>query len=55
MLACEEITKFQAVNNWSENCCMKNELEITSENKRRTVGNVILTIKFDTMSLEEFP
>lgn len=54
LLTCKEIGIFDAVNEWTENSCVKNELEATSENKRMAAGDIVKQIRYETMSLEEF-
>lgn len=53
-LSCKEIGIFDAVNEWTENSCVKNQLEATSENKRMAAGDIVKQIRYETMSLEEF-
>lgn len=53
-LSCKEIGIFEAVNEWTENSCVKNQLEANSENKRMAAGDIVKQIRYETMSLEEF-
>lgn len=54
MLSCKEIKLFKAVNKWSEFQCKKNRLNITSENKRTFIGEILSKIRFGGMTLAEF-
>ncbi|XP_035230317.1 BTB/POZ domain-containing protein 6-B-like [Stegodyphus dumicola] len=53
-LMIKEYTLFQAALNWSMAECIRQDLEPTTENKRRVLGNALHLIRIPTMSLEEY-
>lgn len=53
-LPCKEIQLFHAIDEWAEIKCDMQNLEITSDNKRAVLGDIILKICYGEMSLNEF-
>lgn len=53
MLCCDELILFKAVDKWSEFQCEMNQLEVTSENKRAAVGDIIFNIRATLLSVGE--
>ena len=49
-----EVELFQAVFNWSDFQCSKNDMEPTRENKRSAIGDAIYHLRFLAMSQNEF-
>ena len=49
-----EIELFQAVMKWSENQCIKRDLEVTGENRRAVLGDSIYNLRFLTMPQDKF-
>ena len=49
-----EVELFQAVLNWSDSQCSKNDMEPTRENKRSVIGDAIYHLRFLAMSQNEF-
>ena len=49
-----EVVLFQAVLNWSDSQCSKNDMEPTNENKRSVIGDAIYDLRFLAMSQNEF-
>ncbi|KAH8407924.1 hypothetical protein KR222_001204 [Zaprionus bogoriensis] len=53
-LNCKEIHLFEAALNWAMNACEKMNIDETSQNKRRVLGQALHLIRIPTMTLEEF-
>ena len=53
-LNAREISLFEAALRWAEAECGRQELEPTSENKRKVLGNALYLIRIPTMQLDEF-
>jgi BTB/POZ domain-containing protein 3/6 len=53
-LNCKEINLFEAALTWAGNACIKSDIEPTSENKRKILGNALFLIRIPTMTLEQF-
>ena len=53
-LTISEIDLFNAVKNWSEKQCTREELNISAENQRGVIGELINLIRFPVMSAKEF-
>ncbi|XP_052813119.1 BTB/POZ domain-containing protein 3-like [Mya arenaria] len=49
-----EVLYFDAANRWSENECLKRDMEITAENKKTLLGPALKEIKFGLMTPQEF-
>ncbi|EJD75887.1 BTB/POZ domain-containing protein, variant [Loa loa] len=48
-----ELSVFKAVCNWAEAECKRRGIDVTSENKRLVVGDVLNDVRFPTMTVEE--
>ena len=49
-----EVKLFKAVINWVDHKCIQQDLEVSYENRRKILGNVIYNIRFLVMTLDEF-
>ena len=53
-LSTSELAIFQACLTWSQTECVRKDLEITPENQRQVLGNVLKHIHFPSMPLKDF-
>lgn len=53
MMSCNEILLIKAVNKWSEFQCSMKQKEVTLENKRSEIGDLIFKIHFGSLCLED--
>ena len=53
-LGIRESKLFSAVTKWAEHACIKQDLEITSENQRAVLGKAVRLIRYPLMTVEEF-
>ncbi|XP_032902451.1 BTB/POZ domain-containing protein 2-like isoform X2 [Amblyraja radiata] len=53
-LGIREIRLFNAVVRWAEAECQRQQLQLTSENKRKVLGKALSLIRFPLMTIEEF-
>lgn len=53
-LGIREVRLFNAVVRWSEAECQRQQLQVTSENKRKVLGEALGLIRFPLMTIEEF-
>ena len=53
-LGYSEVKLFKAVINWVDHKCVQQDLELSYENRRKILGNVIYNIRFLAMTLDEF-